>query len=327
MKAAVITDGQGLDIVELPDPAPGPGDLVLQVTACGICGSDFKAVHSLPGGTVMGHEFCGEVVAVGRDLTGDWKEGRHATALPVFGCGRCRACVLGDVARCATADLIGVGGSAGAFAQFVRVSGREAFAVPDLPTDDAAALVEPLAVGLHAVNAARLEPGARVAVVGAGPVGLAAVSWARLLGAGEIVVSDPASARREAAGRFGATDAIDPTSHPLSGPFDAVFECVGIPGMLDVCAGAAGTHGTVVVAGVCMEADPFVPLVALLKELTVRFAVYYRRHEFAHALGALARGLIDPAPFVTDRVALDGIGDAFASLPASPGQRKVLVRP
>ena len=86
---------------------------------------------------------------------------------------------------------------------------------------------------------------------------------------------------------------------------DAVFECVGIPGMLDVCAGAAGTHGTVVVAGVCMEPDPFMPLVALLKELTVRFAVYYRRHEFAHALGALARGLIDPAPFVTDRVALD----------------------
>jgi (R,R)-butanediol dehydrogenase/meso-butanediol dehydrogenase/diacetyl reductase len=327
MKAAIVTDEQGLDIVELPDPAPGPGDLVLRVTACGICGSDFKAVHSLPRGTVMGHEFCGEVVAVGRDLTGEWKEGRHATALPVFGCGRCRACVLGDVARCATADLIGVGGSAGAFAQFVRVSGREAFAVPDLPTDDTAALVEPLAVGLHAVNAARLEPGARVAVVGAGPVGLAAVSWARLLGAGEIVVSDPASARREAAGRFGATDAIDPTSHPLSGSFDAVFECVGIPGMLDVCAGAAATHGTVVVAGVCMEPDPFLPLMALLKELTVRFAVYYRRHEFAHALGALARGLIDPAPFVTDRVALDGIGDAFASLPTSPGQRKVLVRP
>jgi (R,R)-butanediol dehydrogenase / meso-butanediol dehydrogenase / diacetyl reductase len=97
--------------------------------------------------------------------------------------------------------------------------------------------------------------------------------------------------------------------------------------MLDVCANAAGTHGTVVVAGVCMEPDPFMPLVALLKELTVRFAVYYRRHEFAHALGALARGLIDPAPFVTDRVALDGIGDAFASLPANPDQRKVLVRP
>src|SRR5258708_32135283 len=140
MQAAIITDEQGLGIVELPDPAPGPGDLVLKVTACGICGSDFKAVHGLPRGTVMGHEFCGEVVAVGRDLTGDWSEGRLATALPVFGCGRCGACLSGDVARCAAADLIGVGGSAGAFAQVVRVSGREALALPALPTDAAAAL-------------------------------------------------------------------------------------------------------------------------------------------------------------------------------------------
>jgi threonine dehydrogenase-like Zn-dependent dehydrogenase len=327
MKAAIVNDAHGFDIVVVPDPVPRLGELVLQVTACGICGSDLKAVHSLPGGTVMGHEFCGAVVAVAPDLTGDWQEGQHATALPVFGCGRCGACLLGDVARCVTADLLGVGGSAGAFAEYVRVSGREAFHVPDLPTDDAAALVEPLAVGLHAVNAARLEPGARVAVVGAGPVGLAVVSWARLLGAGEIVVSDPAPARRAAAGLFGATDAIDPASELLPSAFDAVFECVGIPGMMDVCAGAAGTHGTVVVAGVCMEPDPFVPLVALLKELTVRFVVYYRRREFAHSLDALARGLIDPAPFITDRVTLDGIGDAFAALPVNPGQRKVLVRP
>jgi 2-desacetyl-2-hydroxyethyl bacteriochlorophyllide A dehydrogenase len=327
MKAAVVNDEQDFDIVEIPDPAPRPDELVLRVTACGICGSDLKAVHSLPCGTVMGHEFCGEVVAVGSDLTGDWQEGRHATALPVFGCGRCQACLIGDVARCVAADLIGVGGSAGAFAQYVRVSGREAFAVPDLPTDDTAALVEPLAVGLHAVNAARLDSGTRVAVVGAGPVGLAVVSWARLLGAGEIVVSDPARPRREAAGMFGATDAIDPTSQPLPGAFDAVFECVGIPGMMDVCASAAATYGTVVVAGVCMKPDPFVPLVALLKELTLRFVVYYRRREFAHALNALERGLIDPAPFITDRVTLDEIGDAFAALSTNPGQRKVLVRP
>ncbi|WP_067662348.1 zinc-binding dehydrogenase [Nocardia miyunensis] len=327
MKAAVVDDAHNLQIVETPDPAVGSDDLVLQVTACGICGSDLKAVHSLPGGTIMGHEFCGEVAAVGRNLAGEWREGQRATALPVIGCGRCAACLTGDVARCDTVDLIGVGGSAGAFAQYVRVSGREAFHVPDLPADDAAALVEPLAVGLHAVNIARLEPGARVAVIGAGPVGLAVVSWARLLGAGEIVVSDLASPRREAAGAFGATDAIDPTSQLLPGTFDVVFECVGIPGMIDVCVAAARTHGTVVVTGVCMEPDPFMPLVALLKELTMRFVAFYHRREFAHALDALARGQIDPAPFITDRVTLDGIGDAFAALSANSGQRKVLVRP
>jgi len=327
MKAAVLNDARGLCITTTPDPEPGPDDLVLRVIACGICGSDLKAVQYLPSGTILGHEFCGEVAAVGHNLAGIWREGDRATALPIFGCGRCRACMNGDVARCVAVDLVGVGGSAGGFAQYIRVSGRETFPVRDMPADDTAALVEPLAVGLHAVQAARLEPGARIAVVGAGPVGLAVVSWARLLGAGQIVVSDPTAVRREAAGAFGATDAIDPTSESLPGTYDVVFECVGIPGMIDVCATAASTHGTIVVAGVCMKPDPFVPVVALLKELTMRFVVFYRRREFARALDALARGQIDPAPFVADRVSLDDIGDTFTTLSAQPGPGKVLVRP
>ena len=96
--------------------------------------------------------------------------------------------------------------------------------------------------------------------------------------------------------------------------------------MMDVCVGAASTHGTVVVAGACTTPDPFVPLVALMKELTVHFVVFYRRSEFAHAIGALHRGLIDPAPFITERVPLERIGDAFGAL-TNPTQCKVLVRP
>ncbi len=91
MRAAVVNDQHAFDIEEIPDPVPAPDELVLAVTACGICGSDLKAVHALAGGTVMGHEFCGEVVAVGRGLAGTWREGRRVAALPVIGCGQCRA--------------------------------------------------------------------------------------------------------------------------------------------------------------------------------------------------------------------------------------------
>jgi 2-desacetyl-2-hydroxyethyl bacteriochlorophyllide A dehydrogenase len=281
----------------------------------------------MPGGTVLGHEFCGEVVAVGRDAADQWEVGRHAVALPVIGCGTCAACLAGEPAHCAAADLIGVGGSPGGFAEFVRVSAREAFALPDELGDDLGALVEPLAVGLHTVERARLRSGDSVLVVGAGPVGLAVVTWARALGAGEVVVSDPSAERRAAAGVFGASRAVDPTKEPVGGPYDVVFECVGLPGLTDICVKAAKLHGRVVMAGVCGQPDPYMPITALLKELTIDFVVYYTRREFGHVVDALARGAIDPAPFVTQRVSLDGINDAFNRLTVDKEQRKVLVLP
>ncbi len=116
-----LNDTHDLEVAEVADPSPGTGELVLRVTACGICGSDLKLRPMMPAGLVMGHEFCGEVVAVGADPQGDWREGQHVTALPIFGCGMCLACVSGEPADCEQADLVGVGGSAGAFAEYVRV--------------------------------------------------------------------------------------------------------------------------------------------------------------------------------------------------------------
>jgi (R,R)-butanediol dehydrogenase/meso-butanediol dehydrogenase/diacetyl reductase len=177
------------------------------------------------------------------------------------------------------------------------------------------------------VTTARLEAGERTLVIGGGSVGTAVALWARRLGAAEVVVSDPVGHRRESAATFGATGVHDPGAGALLRDFDVVFECVGLPGMIQAAVDAAAVHGRVVVAGVCMQPDQIVPLTAIMKEVEVRFAVYYRRQEFAAAASLLAAGEIDPAPFVTGRVGLDGVGDAFTRLRSTTTERKIVVVP
>ncbi len=131
MRAAVLNESHRLEVAEVADPSPGPGELVLQVTACGICGSDLKLRPSMPAGLVMGHEFCGEIVATGADTDPGWQVGRHVTALSLIGCGQCLACLAGEPAHCVQADMVGVGGSLGALAEYVRVDQRETIGLPD----------------------------------------------------------------------------------------------------------------------------------------------------------------------------------------------------
>src|SRR4051794_36541951 len=157
MRAAVLNEDRELVVADVADPSPGPGELVLAVTACGICGSDLKLRDSMPVGLVMGHEFCGAVVAAGADTDPAWRTGRHVTALPIFGCGHCLACLAGEPAHCEQADYVGVGGSPGAFAEYVRVDQRETVGIPESIDPALGALVEPLAVGLHAVERAHIR--------------------------------------------------------------------------------------------------------------------------------------------------------------------------
>jgi (R,R)-butanediol dehydrogenase/meso-butanediol dehydrogenase/diacetyl reductase len=327
MRAAVLNAAHQLEVAEVPDPSPGAGELVLQVTACGICGSDLKLRPSMPAGLVMGHEFCGEIVAAGADTDAQWRVGRHVTALPLIGCGRCLACLAGEPAHCITGDMVGVGGSPGGFAQFVRVDQRETIGLPEHLDPALGALTEPLAVGLHAVERAHIRSGDNVLVVGAGPVGLSVIAWAARSGASEVVVSDPSAVRRDAATQFGATRTVDPQAEPLEPRYDVVIECVGLPGMTEVCVGASTLHGHVVIAGVCTKPDPYVPIGALMKELTVDFVVYYTRREFFSVVDALASDSIDAAAFVTKRVTLEQADDAFTELIEAKDQRKILVLP
>lgn len=327
MRAAMLDDDHRFHVEAVDDPSPGPDELVLRVRACGICGSDLKAHTMMPAGAVLGHEFCGEVVAVGAEATGRWREGQFVASMPLESCGRCRWCLVGEPAHCERVDLIGVGGQAGAFAELVRVDAAATVAVPE-GVGDLAALIEPLAVGLHTVVTADIDPGARVLVIGGGSVGSAVALWARRMGAGAVVVSDPVARRRDDAAFFGATDVHDPMTGPLPTDFDVVMECVGLPGMIQAALDAVRVRGRVVVAGVCMAPDQIVPIGAVMKETEIRFAVYYRRAEFFAAASLLGSGSIDVNPFVTSRVGLAGVDDAFVRLTSGvTDERKVLVVP
>jgi (R,R)-butanediol dehydrogenase/meso-butanediol dehydrogenase/diacetyl reductase len=327
MRAAVLTPDAMFRVEDLPDPTPGPGDLVVRVTGCGICGSDLKARPMMPTGTVMGHELCGEVVAVGADAADAWRAGTRAAILPVFSCGACTWCRAGDVAHCAAASLIGLGGAPGGFAELVRVSADLAFRLPVALPEEFGALVEPFAVGLHTARMGGISDGDDVLVIGGGPVGLTTAAWARELGAATVTVSDPVERRRHAALSFGATALIDSGTEEIPGSYDVVVDCVGKPGLLDVCAAAARTHGRIVVAGVCAEPDSYLPIAPLLKELSIRFSVYYRPDEFRAVIDAFASGRIDPAPLITRTVTFADLDRTFETLAHSPDDVKVVVDP
>jgi 2-desacetyl-2-hydroxyethyl bacteriochlorophyllide A dehydrogenase len=225
------------------------------------------------------------------------------------------------------ARLIGLGGGPGGFAEFAAVSADLSFALPEGLPEAHGALVEPFAVGLHTARVARITSGDSVLVLGAGPVGLTTAQWARVLGANDVVVADPIAARRELSAQFGATGAIDPSTDDLGRGFDVVIDCVGKPGLLDRCVAATATKGRVVVAGVCAEPDPYLPVMALLKELTISFSVYYRPEEFEFVINAFETGQIDPDPLVTRIVALEQLDSAFASLTGTATDSKILVDP
>jgi D-arabinose 1-dehydrogenase-like Zn-dependent alcohol dehydrogenase len=182
MRAAVTTGEGDFEVVTLPDPTPGPDELIVRVAACGVCGSDLKAQPLMPPGTVMGHEFGGEVVAVGAVASG-WREGMRAAVLPLASCGGCARCADGSVAHCPSVRYIGMGQDAGGFSDLAVVPTRSAFLFPDDLPATFAALVEPFAVGLHGVRRADVGYGSHVVVIGAGGVGLTTLAWARLAGA------------------------------------------------------------------------------------------------------------------------------------------------
>lgn len=325
MRAAVLTDAHDFEVVDIPDPTPGPADMVLRVEACGICGSDLKAHAFMPAGAVLGHEYCGEVVALGGEVAG-WREGDVVAAMPLGACGTCRWCLSDHPNHCEAFDPQGVGGAPGAFAEYLRVPAASAVRL-EPGTGDLGALVEPLAVGLHTVAAARIRPGDRVLVLGGGNVGAAVSVWARRLGATEVVVSDPAPGRRDGAGLFGATDVHDPAEGPPPTGFDVVVECVGLPGLIETAVTAVAPLGRVVVAGVCATPDQITPLGAVLKEVEMAFVVYYGKREFAAAADLLLSGGIDAEAFVTRRTGLEGVGRAFADLLGGARERKILITP
>jgi (R,R)-butanediol dehydrogenase / meso-butanediol dehydrogenase / diacetyl reductase len=326
VRAAVTTEAHGFSVVELPDPAPSPDELVIRVAACGVCGSDIKAQPFMPAGIVMGHELGGEIVAVGSDA-GNWRSGTNVAVLPVISCGDCSYCAAGEVAHCSQTRYLGMGPDPGGFAELAVVPARHAFALPEGLSAAYAALVEPFAVGLHGVHTAEIRPGDEVLVVGAGGVGLTTIAWLSAKGAARITAADPDPERRKVASAMGATDVVGSAAECGAGAYDAAIECVGRPELLQACQAAVRPLGRIVISGACAEAVPIEPVTALLKELTIRFSVCYRPDEFREVIAAFSRGDVDPNPMMGPQLELDRIGEAFDLVRNATAHGRVFVGP
>lgn len=342
MKAAVFKEvGTPLVVENVPDPEPDPGGLVVKVGYCGVCGTDLHATRegltTACCGQILGHEYVGEIVEVGSQAEGAWQVGDRVCAMPFIACGHCLACAAGRFFECRDKKVAGVD-APGGFAEYVATGARETIRLPDGLDLESAALVEPLAVGIHAVRVADLKAGSRVLVIGAGPIGLTVALWARFFGAREVVVSEPAPSRAALATKIGATRVIRPDpaggseqllaqfADVAGGPPDVIFECVGAPGLIQQCIEMAPQRGRIVAVGVCEQADRIMPFFGLIKELQIRFAIAYTRDDFETCLAMLAARRVDVSAMVTDIVSLDELPAAFEALRTPGHQCKVLTR-
>lgn len=341
MRAAVFKGpDRKLEIETIDDVTPEPHQLLLKVHHCGVCGSDLHmteahSLSNLPVGAVMGHEFSGEIVEIGSALKGRFRTGQRVAGFPYIQCGACDACRRGDTTfgACPNARGVGLGHHHGAYAEYVTIGGAGAHALPDLVSSEEGALVEPLCVGLHAVDMAKMERGATVLVVGAGPVGLAVMLWARFLGARHVIVSERAETRRATAARFGATDAVDPGQsltaqvQQIAGKRpDIIFECVGAPGVINGLMMDAPRGARIVIAGVCQQMDQILPVMGVVKELTLQFVLGYRPADFDYVIDMIAKDRVEVQHMITDRITLDQLPDAFEALRKPTTQCKVMVQ-
>lgn len=272
MRAARFHDRRDLRLEEIPEPTPGPGDVLLRVLYAGICGSDVHELqegpiftpgptpHRLTGVTnpvVLGHEMSGEVVAIGEGVT-RVAPGDLVAVYPLETCGSCRACAEGAFSLCPNRAAHGLSRGHGAFAELTLVTEQMAIPVPAGVDARRAALVEPLSVGMHAARRTAAGAGSTVAVHGAGPIGLATALCLRALGA-RIVLADPSECRRAAAGALGFADVLDPVAADVAEAIlaltdgagaDASVDAAGVPAALDAALASTRRDGTVVVVAV-----------------------------------------------------------------------------
>jgi (R,R)-butanediol dehydrogenase/meso-butanediol dehydrogenase/diacetyl reductase len=333
MRAAVM---QGLHkplaLETLPDPTPGEGELVVKVGRCGICGSDLHmtedAGYGMKAGDVLGHEFAGEVVALGKGVEGI-RTGDLVSVIPLKSCGQCAACKAGDLAWC---DKFGLQG--GGYAEYALTRPNQCVVLPKSVSITDGAIVEPLAVALHGVSMSGIKPGDKVIVLGAGPIGLAVAFWARRAGASKVVMQDIAPHQRERALEMGATDFIvdreDPvgaSTRALGGLADIVFECVGIPGLIAQAVQQLRGRGTIALLGLCNQPDTFNSFAMLSKEIRLVTSAFFTRGEYETALDALDRGAAEPRALVTETVSLADTPAMFESLKHRTRQCKVMIAP
>lgn len=342
MKSIMMRDNRVV-LEDAPMPEPGRGQVLVKSLACGICGSDLHlARHSQDifefyreVGVIspeseaegleinLGHEFCAEIVSFGPDTQQHMKTGDRVTAVPML---------LTEQGQ------LGVGvtpGIPGAYSEYFLLEEALLLPVPDALPNEAAALVEPLAVGLHAVNHADPDLDEAVLVAGCGPIGLACISALKRRGVTTIIASDPLATGRKNATAFGASHTVDPTAEDevamaagLAGDKRlVVLECVGLPQMIPDLIQRAPEKACIVFSGLHTEPVPFNPAYATVKQLNLKFSYYYEPEEYAACLQALAEGDIPWQGMITGTVGIDHVPDAFDKLLQRNEHVKVIIEP
>lgn len=357
MKAVVMRDKQLL-VESISAPEPGQGEVLVKTLACGICGSDLHMFHhcqqvlanfkrgnipiSFDDGqdVVFGHEYCAEILDHGPGSDKRLKVGTRVCSLPF-------------VISAQHFDHIGFSNRyPGGYGEQMVLAEQLLLPVPgDLPAD-IASLTEPLTVAAHAVNRARLDGSEVPVVIGCGPIGLAMIAILKSRGIGPVVAADFSAGRRALAEKMGADVVVNPAEqspyqswlqvaapagYDINGPMAllglglqprpcVVFECVGVPGLIQQVIQNAPPRSRLIVVGVCMESDRIEPLIGIGKEMNVHFSFGYSAEEFAHTLHALADETLDATAMITGHVTLDGVVEAFDQLAQPDQHAKIIIR-
>ena len=331
MKAVVIEQPNKVSVKQVDDPTPGPGDAVLKVEACGICGTDIHVIRGEFAPTrypiVPGHEFCGEVVAIGGDVR-NVKVGDFVAVDPTLYDGTCRQCRAGRFNLCENWNGIGVARTDGACAEFVRVPATSAFQLPsDIPRPWGA-LVEPLSCAVHGLDQVDVEVAGDYLIYGAGTMGLLLAQLAKDAGAGQIDIVDTNSGRHALATRLGA-DHVATSATALDRPqgWDVVIDATGVVPAIEDGLKRVSRGGTFLMFGVA-NADAtatFSPFRVYNDEIKIigSMAVV---HSFERALKLLVKGVIDCEAMITNRFSLDDYSKAIDAFLSGKGL-KVQVAP
>jgi threonine dehydrogenase-like Zn-dependent dehydrogenase len=326
MRSSVYHGPGRIDVAARATPRAAPGELIVEVKACGVCGTD---VHILDGefpatsGIALGHEYAGVVHEVGAGVTGV-APGDAVAVDPNIACGACPACRRGDVHLCDHLEALGVTRDGG-FAEFSRVPAGQAYRLPPRLSFEAAALAEPLSCCLHGLDLAGIRAGDRVAIIGAGPIGLLMIQLVRASGAAAVAVIEPVPGKRALALEVGADRGLDPAAPDLAAAcreaapagFDAVLECVGRPDTAAQALGLARRGGTVVWFGVSPPGATVAvePYLVYRNELTIR-AAFVNPRTFGRAIALLAEGRIQTAPLISHRFDLASLPEGIATVKA-----------
>lgn len=337
MKAAVFHSARDITIEDVPEPRVEPDGVVIKVKACGICGSDLH-LYKRGGqeGTILGHEFSGDIVEIGANVT-DVEKGDRVTAMCGRGCGQCYWCRQGQQIRCRKLAFLGYG-IPGAFAQYVSVPffkiGMYAVKLPDTLTYEEGATAEPTAVALYSVTQAQPQPDNTVVIIGAGMIGLCTVQVLKAFGVNQVIVSEPREKRLKLAKESGASlvvdagreDIVSIVNEVTSGKgADIVFECAGLPTTYQQAIEMVHRGGKVELVGLYEQPITWDPSFVVTNDITLIGCGL--RWDLPGAVDLLQSGKVNTKPLVTHEFPLDKVKEAFETQLGAEDAVKVLVKP